>query len=229
VNRQAVLFDVGGPIDLETRFERDMDSALRAIAAELSGAPVSEAAYAEAARAAVASFAPNAYRAILHCLLGPRAAEGWALLPARLPPPGELEIRPGIPALLGRLAGRGIKLALAANQPAAMVGRLADAGIAELFDVTDVSGTIGLRKPDPRLFLHACSRLGVAPEACIMVGDRIDNDIAPARALGMAAIRVRTGRHAGQMPRDWSEIPDADVTDTPALAQALDRLLGEDG
>lgn len=225
MSRRAVLFDVGGPIDLETRFEREMDAALRAVAGAITGAPVADAAYAAAERAAVASFAPNAYRAILHALVGERAGEAWALLPAHLPPRPPLEPRPGIAALLRRLAGRGVKLGIAANQPAAMLPLLADAGIAGAFATAEMSATIGLRKPDPRLFLHVCARLGVAPEVCVMVGDRIDNDIAPARALGMAAIRIRTGRHAGQRPRDWAEVPDADVADTDGLAAALDRLL----
>lgn len=228
MRRRAVLFDVGGPIDLETRFEWAMDAALRGIAEELGGAPIDDAAYAGAVRAAVASFAPNAYRAILHALLGPRAAEGWALLPARLPPRPALELRPGIAALLHGLARRGLLLGIAANQPAETIARLAQVGIADAFAATDVSATIGLRKPDPRLFLHVCDRLGVAPQDCVMVGDRIDNDIAPSRALGMAAIRIRTGRHAGQMPRDWAEAPDAEVSDTVGLAAALDRLLGPD-
>jgi FMN phosphatase YigB (HAD superfamily) len=51
----------------------------------------------------------------------------------------------------------------------------------------------------------------IAPEACVMIGDRIDNDVVPARTLGMHTIRFRTGRHA--------------VEDVQALAGALARVL----
>ncbi|MBS0522088.1 MAG: HAD family hydrolase, partial [Proteobacteria bacterium] len=63
--------------------------------------------------------------------------------------------------------------------------------------------------------------LGVAPAECIMVGDRIDNDIAPAKALGMATIRFRTGRHRRQKPRSPAETPDAEVTDVAELEAAI--------
>jgi putative hydrolase of the HAD superfamily len=99
------------------------------------------------------------------------------------------------------------------------------AGLAKFFAYRGAAGT-GLRKPDPRVFLHACTALTVIPARCIMVGDRIDNDIAPARLLGMATVLVRTGRHADQQPRSWMEIPDEIVRDVPGLAQVLDRLLG---
>ena len=58
-----------------------------------------------------------------------------------------------------------------------------------------------------------------------MVGDRIDNDIAPAKALGMAAILLRGGRHRRQRPRSPAEEPDAVVTDVLELEAAIDALL----
>ena len=228
VKRSAVLFDIGGPIDRETEAERQIDADLRsALAAE--GIAVGDAAYAAAERRAIESFAPNAYQAVLWSLCEgdrARAERAWSrLLSMRAGRPRRFELRPGIDELLAGLASRGIRLGLAANQPAAVLADLSAAGIAGFFADLSVSGTIGLRKPDPRLFLHACAALSVDPGACIMVGDRIDNDIAPARLLGMAAIRFRTGRHAGQRPRSWLELPDAEVEDVPALARAIDRLL----
>ncbi len=58
-----------------------------------------------------------------------------------------------------------------------------------------------------------------------MVGDRIDNDIVPAKWLGMRAILFRTGRHIHQQPRSWLELPDAEVYDVPGLEAALDSLI----
>ena len=65
----------------------------------------------------------------------------------------------------------------------------------------------------------------MAPADCIMVGDRIDNDIAPAKALGMATILLRGGRHRRQRPRSPAEEPDAVVTDVFELEAAIDALL----
>ena len=54
-----------------------------------------------------------------------------------------------------------------------------------------------------------------------MVGDRIDNDIVPARTLGMRTVLLRSGRHRGQQARLWDEAPDVEVHDIAALEQAL--------
>jgi FMN phosphatase YigB (HAD superfamily) len=83
-----------------------------------------------------------------------------------------------------------------------------------------------LRKPDVRLFLACCDGLGVAPEASVMVGDRIDNDVVPAKSLGMRTVLFRTGRHAGQRPRSADEVPDGDVATVAELEAAIAELIG---
>jgi putative hydrolase of the HAD superfamily len=227
--RRAVLFDVGGPIDTESGSEAAMDRLIRAEAEAATGRAVADAEYEAAWQAAVASHAPNAYQAVLWQLLGPeesRASLAWGRIAAAARQArGAPQIRPGIAPLLHALQAQGIRLALAANQPAATLGALAEAGLLHLFAVHGLSGVMDLRKPDPRFFLHIAEALGRPPEECVMVGDRIDNDIAPARALGMATILFRTGRHAAQRPRTWLELPDAEVDDLPGLRRALAGML----
>ena len=128
--------------------------------------------------------------------------------------------------LFRSLRERGLKLGIVANQPEAARERLPRAGIGDLFDHHGLSAITGLRKPDPRAFLAAAEALDVAPSDCIMVGDRIDNDIAPAKALGIAAVQFRSGRHRRQRPRSPAEEPDAIVTDVLELEEAITWLLG---
>jgi HAD superfamily hydrolase (TIGR01662 family) len=135
------------------------------------------------------------------------------------------QMRPDMRALLDRLASRGLKLGIVANQPARMAERLEHEGVAHLFAHLGLAGLTGLRKPDPRAFTTACEALGVIPAETIMVGDRIDVDVAPARALGMAAIQFRGGRHRKQRPRSDAETPDAIATDVLELEAAIDALL----
>lgn len=52
----------------------------------------------------------------------------------------------------------------------------------------------GARKPDARIFEHALSLFGVAPESVLMVGDNEEADILPALALGMKAFHVDSQR-----------------------------------
>ncbi|NYH78985.1 FMN phosphatase YigB (HAD superfamily) [Actinopolyspora biskrensis] len=49
-------------------------------------------------------------------------------------------------------------------------------GIGELFDSVLMSYVEGVIKPDPKLFLRACERLGVAPEEALMIGDSTEAD-----------------------------------------------------
>jgi HAD superfamily hydrolase (TIGR01549 family) len=46
------------------------------------------------------------------------------------------------------------------------------------------STEVGLEKPDPAIFQLALSQSGCEPPQAVMIGDRLDNDIRPARLLG---------------------------------------------
>ena len=61
-----------------------------------------------------------------------------------------------------------------------------------------ISDTIGISKPNPKLWLRACTTAGVSPAEAMYVGDHPENDIAPAKAIGMVAVRHRWqgGKHA---------------------------------
>ncbi len=228
---RAVLFDVGGPLDLEIVHEQQCDEyMLRALHAV--GLEADADALAEANRWAVASFAPFTYQAIIWKLCGAdeeraRAAlsEFEASSPERRAKRGGIELRPGIDTVLRALHKRGMLLGLAANQPSSVVAELDRFGIGQFFSHREVSEHHGYRKPDVRLFLRACDDLRVEPEHTIMVGDRIDNDIFPARLLGMKTVLFRTGRHIEQQPRSLQEVPDAEVRDTEELLCALDGMI----
>ena len=107
-----------------------------------------------------------------------------------------------------------------------MVADLDRFGSGQYFAHREVSGHHGYRKPDVRLFLRACEDLGVEPGECIMVGDRIDNDIFPAKLLGMGAVLLRTGRHIAQQPRSFEELPDAECRDAASLLFAIRAISG---
>ena len=49
----------------------------------------------------------------------------------------------------------------------------------------------GVSKPDRRIFEIALERSGCKPENAVMIGDRIDNDIVPAKQLGMKTIWIK--------------------------------------
>jgi putative hydrolase of the HAD superfamily len=62
-------------------------------------------------------------------------------------------------------------------------------GLRQHFDVFVESSVVGLRKPDPRVYEHACRELGVAPAEAAFLDD-IGRNLKSARALGMTTIKV---------------------------------------
>ncbi len=61
----------------------------------------------------------------------------------------------------------------------------------ELFDVVVISGEVGMRKPEARIFIRTAELLAVAPQACVMVDD-LPANVAGAEAVGMRAVLHRT-------------------------------------
>lgn len=100
-------------------------------------------------------------------------------------------------------------LGIIANQVAGAAARLESMGIAPYFELVLASVEEGVAKPDPEIFRRALRRAGCAPERAVMIGDRLDNDIAPAKSLGMRTIRVQQGPSAQAKPQNDGETPDA--------------------
>jgi putative hydrolase of the HAD superfamily len=85
-----------------------------------------------------------------------------------------------------RFHDAGVKTALVSNS-----WRESDYDVDELFDAIVLSGHLGIRKPDPRIYRHAADQLGIPPARCVFVDD-LGGNLKPAKALGMATI-LHTG------------------------------------
>lgn len=112
------------------------------------------------------------------------------------------------------------KLGIIANQRGGSAHRLQAHGLMKYIDFVYSSEEMGRSKPAPDLFLSALDTLGCAPEEACMVGDRIDNDIRPAKRLGMKTVRLRKGFFRNRAPECEYDIPDADIEsigDLPAV------------
>ena len=80
-----------------------------------------------------------------------------------------------------------------------------------------------ITKPDPRYFEQICSSAGVKAEECIMVGDRIDKDIVPAKQNGMATVFIRSGVYKNQTARTPDEMPDLTLDSVIGLAESIEK------
>jgi putative hydrolase of the HAD superfamily len=79
-----------------------------------------------------------------------------------------------------------------------------------LFDAEIFSCSVGLRKPDPRIYLLACEQLGVEPHEALFVGDGANDELAGAERVGMTAVLLeRAGEEqewAGRRVRSLPEL-----------------------
>jgi HAD superfamily hydrolase (TIGR01509 family) len=97
-------------------------------------------------------------------------------------------------ALLDSLRSRGVKTGLVANSwpdPGRVLRADAEAfGLAERLDVLVYSEELGVRKPDPEIFLHACRLLDVEAGATMFVGDNLVTDVQGAAEVGMTTVQA---------------------------------------
>jgi putative hydrolase of the HAD superfamily len=96
---------------------------------------------------------------------------------------------PGAVDVLRMLRERGMKLGIVTNGLSETHReKIALLQISEFFDAIFLSDEVGMLKPDPLLFAHACRTLGGAPAHAAMVGDRYDRDISGAQQAGLYTI-----------------------------------------
>lgn len=63
-------------------------------------------------------------------------------------------------------------------------------GISNYFDMIIASDEVGVTKPNLEIFERVIKLVNLNPEDCVMVGDRLDNDIFPANKIGMKTIWI---------------------------------------
>lgn len=93
---------------------------------------------------------------------------------------------------LTALRASGVRVVLAGNQPARRTAQLRALELP--VDDVVVSDELGVEKPDPAFFAAVLTRLDVSDAARVLyVGDRVDNDVLPAGAAGMATCWLTRG------------------------------------
>ena len=87
---------------------------------------------------------------------------------------------------------RSKKLALVSNfdHPPHVRSVLSEFGLTHFFDSVVISGDVGVKKPDPRIFDLALDQTGLKPEEVIYVGDTED-DVKAARAANIVPILIQ--------------------------------------
>jgi FMN phosphatase YigB (HAD superfamily) len=113
------------------------------------------------------------------------------------------------------------KIGVIANQSLGTSERLENFGVRKYIDLIIASAEEGVSKPDRRIFEIALERSCCKPENAVMIGDRIDNDIVPAKQLGMKTIWVKQGFGSLWNITDESEKADIEVNNLSDILNYL--------
>lgn len=109
------------------------------------------------------------------------------------------------------------KIGIIANQALGTVKRLEKYGLMEYIDLCCSSAEKGVAKPDLQFFELALGEAAISADYACMVGDRLDNDILPAKKIGMKTIRILQGFGAYQEPLSDEYEPDLTINNLTEL------------
>lgn len=110
-------------------------------------------------------------------------------------------------SVMTRLRTLGVLVGIAGNQPPKSEAALKAMGLPA--DIVAGSSTWGVEKPRPEFFARLIEAAGMEAGEIAYVGDRLDNDVLPARAAGLRTVLVRRGPWG----RDHAARPEASLAD----------------
>jgi len=94
-------------------------------------------------------------------------------------------------------------------------------GIDKFFEIYIASKAVGLSKPDMRIFNLALEKANCMPENAVMIGDRLDNDIYPAKKLGMKTVWIKQGFGGMTTPKSEEYKADFEISSLDELLKIL--------
>ena len=121
-----------------------------------------------------------------------------------------------VPNVIKALAQK-YELGIIANQLDGLKERLEAFGLLQYFKYIISSWDVKVMKPDIRIFEYALGKANCKPQDACMIGDRLDNDILPAKSLGMKTVWIKQGFGALQKPESKAEEPDYTIEKLPEL------------
>ena len=132
---------------------------------------------------------------------------------------GRLDPLPGAVEFVRSCREQGLKRAVATSADRIkMDGNLSQIGIPpEAFDDCVTGSDVERKKPDPEVFLVAAQRLGLPPEACIVVEDATNGVIA-AKAAGCGCLGLTTSFTADELRQAGADWIASDLSDVPDMS-----------
>ena len=205
-----IFLDAGGVILDETVFEANMASIITKILQNYK-AGYSLEDYRKDADEAVFRFVPKVYDYILFKNINDiddcKKAKQIKNDEEKKNLNNDFRVMRGLEKFLSDFSGN-FRIGILGQYGSALKDFLQKQNLLRYFTFTETQENYTITKPDPRYFEAILGNCSCIAEESIMIGDRIDKDIIPARMIGMKTIRIRTGLHKNQKPRTPDEIPD---------------------
>jgi HAD superfamily hydrolase (TIGR01549 family) len=133
------------------------------------------------------------------------------------------DLYPDARACLQALRALGYRIGIAGNQPIEAEHAIAEMGLD--VDFIASSAGLGIEKPAPLFFAKVAGLAGASPTEIAYVGDRLDNDVLPARDAGMIAVFLERGPwgrvHARQADVGLADIRIKELADLPGALAAV--------
>ena len=223
MNRTTVFLDAGGVILDET----DSEKMIAGITVDLLKPYISSYAlddYFNNIDEAVRCFCPNTYKFVYwkHLkeepgLYNKLYSEFLRILKKERPP---IKLMDGFKEEAAKLT-EFYDLGIAGQYGNELLTLLKSHDLLDCFKYQFTQDDFNITKPDPRYLEAILKKCNVEAGKCIMVGDRIDKDIIPAKQVGMKTVLFRTGLHKKQQARIPEEIPHKEIFDIKELTKVL--------
>ena len=216
---KAATFDIGGVLYSDDAFKRAIFSALNKLTT------VSKSDFDQVYLAHLKSQSGSLRSKLCEAFLGSldKKSELMALTNGRWLFNDDDQYQDGRQCLI-KLKQAGLKIGIIANQPKASADRLKADDLLQHIDFLGISAIVGFDKPDPAFFKLAIKELALPAQEIIHIGNRIDTDVNPAKALGMRTVWVRRGEANPEPSKDDLAAADITVSDLKSLPELITSL-----
>ncbi|WP_296194401.1 HAD family hydrolase [uncultured Microbacterium sp.] len=217
---RAIFIDVGGPLYDDENYLVALMRATNALRSDAGRGPVDEAPMRAIYDAVRNGDEPSIRVAFAREFLGDaglKAELHAATRPLWVHPEGTLA-DDALPFL--RAVAPHAVVGVLANQEASVVDALRRDGVGDFVSVWGVSAIVGHEKPSRELFDWCLADAGVDATEAVHIGNRFDNDVRPAHALGLGTVWVLRGESPDDPPAAERAVADLVVPDL----RGLDRV-----
>jgi FMN phosphatase YigB (HAD superfamily) len=130
------------------------------------------------------------------------------------------DLYPDVRSAVDGLHAAGFRVGVAGNQPVATEASLLAMGLD--LDLVASSERLAATKPERAFFDRLVEEAGAPAIEMAYVGDRIDNDVGPARAAGLVPVFIRRGPWA--RIQEWIAPPSPGTIVIDGLSELVERL-----